>query len=110
MYEYKALITRVIDGDTVDAQVDVGFAITVNQRFRLYGINTPETRTRDKSEKAAGIRAKEEVIRLIENKIVTIKTHGTGKFGRYLVEIFVGDMNLNEYLVEEGYAVEYMKD
>lgn len=111
MYEYKALVTRVVDGDTIDAEIDLGFGMYSRQRLRLYGINTPETRTRDLEEKEAGLEAKKVVTDTILGKRVTIRTEKAGKFGRYLVEVILENgTNLNNYLVENGYAVEYMKD
>lgn len=111
MYEYKALVTRVVDGDTIDAEVDLGFGMYTKQRFRLAGIDTPETRTRDRKEKAAGLEAKKVVTDMILGKRITVQTDKAGKFGRYLAYIILNDgTNLNEYLVENGYAEEYMKD
>lgn len=115
MYRYKAEVVRVIDGDTVDLIVDLGFSMRMQERFRLYGINTPETRTRDLEEKAAGIRAKQYLIaRLSGVQSLQIETHKDkkGKFGRYLCSLLDvsegGDININRELVRKGYAEEYM--
>ena len=111
MYEYTALVTKVIDGDTIDAEVDLGFGIYTKRRFRLAGIDTPEVRTRDKEEKAAGLESKKVVQDMILGKRITVQTDKAGKYGRYLAYIILSDgTNLNEYLVENGYAEEYMKD
>jgi len=110
MYEYKATIRRVVDGDTVDVTLDLGFNILYNSRIRLLGIDTPESRTRDLEEKARGLAAKDRVKELCPvGSLVILKTtkDGRGKFGRILGEIFVGDVNVNQQLVSEGHAVEY---
>ena len=110
MYEYRAIIRRVVDGDTVDITLDLGFDILYNNRIRLLGIDTPESRTRDLEEKKLGLAAKKRVRELCPvGSTVTVKTtkDGRGKFGRILGEIYVGDVNVNKLLIEEGHAVEY---
>ena len=90
--------------------VDLGFDIVYNDRVRLYGINTPESRTRDLEEKKLGLAAKDRVKELCPvGSSIMIKTtkDGKGKYGRILGEIFVGDVSVNKQLVEEGHAVEY---
>lgn len=110
MYEYNAKVIKIVDGDTVDALIDIGFSVWVQKRIRLYGINTPESRTRDLVEKKAGLAAKEQLKTWIEdndNKI-RIKSHGVGKYGRCLGEIYTeSDESLNKQLVKMGHAVEY---
>jgi len=112
MYEYNATIRRWVDGDTVDVTLDLGFDILYNNRIRLYGINTPESRTRDLEEKERGLAAKDRVKELcpVGSKI-TLRTtkDGRGKFGRILGEIFIPGVvqSVNQLLVEEGHAVEY---
>tara|TARA_B100000700_G_scaffold225385_1_gene248640 strand:+ start:806 stop:1168 length:363 start_codon:yes stop_codon:yes gene_type:complete len=111
LYHYSAEVTRVVDGDTVDAFVDLGFDMHSKQRVRLYGINTPECRTRDKEEKVAGLAAKarlKEMLRENKNKCV-IKTRldKKGKFGRVLGVLYVGKKDLNKTLVSEGHAKPY---
>ena len=115
MYEYDAEILRVIDGDTLVALIDVGFHIHIKSTLRLYGINTPEQRTKNLEEKEKGIAATKRVIDLLQqcdNK-VRIKSHGLGKFGRCLAEVqFTSKdkkcvINLNRTLVAEGHAVDY---
>lgn len=117
MYEYKAKIYKVVDGDTLKAYVDVGFHMHADVTLRLYGINTPETRTRDLVEKEKGIEATEAAKKLLEtcDYSVQIKSHGLDKYGRSLAEImiespFIGTINLNQYLLNEGFAEEYMKN
>ena len=112
MYEYNATVTHVVDGDTMDVTLDLGFDILYNNRIRLVGINTPESRTRDLEEKARGLAAKDRVLELCPvGSTVTVKTtkDGRGKFGRILGEIFVSGVvqSVNQLLVEEGHAVEY---
>ncbi len=110
MYEYKAIIRRVVDGDTVDVTLDLGFDILYNNRIRLLGIDAPESRTRDLEEKALGLAAKDRVKELCPvGSTVILRTtkDGKGKFGRILGEIFVEEQSVNKLLVEEGHAVEY---
>ncbi len=110
MYEYKATIRRIVDGDTVDVTLDLGFDILYNNRIRLLGIDTPESRTRDLEEKALGLAAKDRVKELCPvGSTVILRTtkDGKGKFGRILGEIFVEEQSVNKLLVEEGHAVEY---
>ena len=106
---YDAKIVRVVDGDTVDADIFLGFDITMRQRLRLYGVNAPETRSRDPVEKARGLKAKEFLVDALKvcNNEVIINVHGSGKFGRPLVEIYISDVNLNDQLVFHGHAVAY---
>ena len=121
MFEYKVEITRVIDGDTVDGMIDLGFSVHRKIRIRLYGINTPESRTRDLEEKERGLKAKDRLVEILEanNNKVDLKSHGVGKFGRCLGELFYLKHNESDYhsefvkisinnqLVEEGHAVQY---
>tara|TARA_R110000851_G_scaffold15638_3_gene51523 strand:- start:2143 stop:2505 length:363 start_codon:yes stop_codon:yes gene_type:complete len=113
MYEYDAEILRVIDGDTLVALIDVGFNIHIKSTLRLYGINTPEKRTKDLEEKKKGIAASDRVVQLLEqcdNK-VRLKSHGLGKFGRCLAEVQFpvkgNTINLNRTLIAEGHAEDY---
>ena len=113
MFEYKASLVRVVDGDTIDVDLDLGFGVWLKkQRVRLYGINTPESRTRDLEEKKRGLAAKDRVIELIENcEELSIKTilnkKARGKYGRILADIMADGINVNQTLVSEGHAVEY---
>jgi len=114
MFEYKVNLIKVIDGDTVDFEVDLGFGMKFGERFRLYGINTPEIRTRFKEEKAKGYAAKKYLRDKLKNnsESLIIKTYKDkkDKYGRYLCEIFYGkkQTNLNLELVRMGHAV-YVK-
>jgi len=111
LFHYKASITRVVDGDTVDAFIDLGFDLHSKQRVRLFGINTPETRTRDKEEKKKGLAAKAFVKEALErNKnqcVIKTRLDKKGKFGRTLGVIYVDGHNLNSALVHKGHAVRY---
>ena len=111
MYIYSALVTKVIDGDTIEIDLDLGFGVWYrNQRVRLNGIDTPESRTKDKDEKIRGELSKNKLKELIENKIIKITTtiDPDDKFGRILAIIETKDgINVNEWLVTNNYAVAY---
>ena len=113
MYTYKAKLDRVIDGDTIDVNIDLGFDITVHKRVRLAGIDTPESRTRDLEEKKRGLAAKQRLIELLDKGDLVVESKDVGKYGRVLgvLHIYPEDLglpvNVNNKLVEEGYAVEY---
>ena len=109
MYEYKCEVKRVVDGDTVDVIIDLGFDISYSSRVRLYGIDTPESRTRDKDEKARGLISKDFLKSWLDKGNVVIRTRKDkkGKFGRILGEMVVDDININELMIEEHYAVKY---
>ena len=111
MYEYKAKLKRVVDGDTCDAYIDLGFDVSVKKRIRFMGGDTWESRTRDLDEKKKGLAAKEytkEMLSKNEGEF-TIKSHGVGKYGRVLGELFIEgeDKSLNELLNDNGHAYEY---
>ena len=109
MFIYNAKCLRVVDGDTVDATVDLGFDTWKKIRIRLVGINTPETRTRDLEEKAKGLAAKNFLIDLLKkhNNEFILHSQGVGKYGRCLGNLFLGEENVNDLLINEGHAVEY---
>jgi micrococcal nuclease len=117
MYTYKIFLLKVIDGDTIDAEIDLGFDIKVKKRIRLMGINAPESRTRDLEEKAKGLAAKDRVKQLLNGcDNIQLKSYGVGKFGRCLGEIMLDKIDgnekltlvsLNELLIKEGHALEY---
>ena len=111
MYEYAATIDRVVEGDTVDVIRDLGVSIRYQARIRLLGINTPESRTRDKAEKARGLAAKDYVVDWCDaQEAIKIQTSldKRGKFGRVLGRV-IGDDDgcLNDVLVDEGHAEVY---
>ena len=109
MYEYNAKLDRVVDGDTVDAMIDLGFDTWVHKRIRLLGIDAPETRTRDLDEKAQGLATIARLTGLLEsaNGMFTLQSHGVGKYGRCLGTIIIEDENINELLIREGLAEVY---
>ena len=114
MYQYKAKLIRVVDGDTVDALIDCGFSTFKKERIRLYGIDTPECRTRDKAEKKRGLAAKarlKELIKQGKNEfIVETSIDKKGKFGRLLGKLFKEVDSFDSYndiLIKEGHATEY---
>jgi micrococcal nuclease len=116
-YIYRAKLDRVVDGDTIDAMIDVGFDIWVKKRIRYMGIDTWESRTRDLDEKKKGLAAKARNKQLLEevsgkSGYFRLKSYGVGKYGRVLGEIFIQDVegkqyNINETLKTEGHAYEY---
>jgi micrococcal nuclease len=109
MFEYKAQLIRVIDGDTLDCRIDLGFSVFVKKRVRLMGIDTWESRTRDLEEKKKGLAAKSRLIGLLQADAgeFTLISYGVGKFGRVLGEIEVTAGNVCDILVEEGHAYAY---
>ena len=117
MYEYSCKISRVVDGDTVDVDIDLGFGVWMHkERVRLYGIDTPESRTRDLEEKKYGLIAKEQIQAFLPvgsmQTLVTMKDKA-GKFGRILGKFLIYDkktdaqMTINDWMVREHHAVEY---
>ena len=115
MYEYRCKVVKVIDGDTVDVDIDLGFGVWLKkERVRLYGIDTPESRTRDLEEKKYGLAAKEFLTKMFDDAGgIILKTHkdAEGKFGRILGELWrtteYGDQSINQYLVDKHHAVRY---
>tara|TARA_B100001123_G_C15017951_1_gene910318 strand:- start:210 stop:602 length:393 start_codon:yes stop_codon:yes gene_type:complete len=116
-YIYRAKLDRVVDGDTVDAMIDLGFNTWVKRRIRFHGVDTWECRTRNLEEKKKGLAAKERTKELL-TKVTSkpgyfrIKSHGVGKYGRVLGELFIKDnednqISINEALIEEGHAYSY---
>lgn len=113
MYEYKVKVTDVIDGDTIDVVIDLGFDIFTNRRVRLAGIDTPESRTTDLNEKKFGMEAKEYLKHLLGNAsnvvIKTLATDVNEKYGRVLGQVYINSstMSVNDLLVSHGYAWSY---
>ena len=130
--EYQCELIKVVDGDTIDCFIDLGFNLKTKKRIRYMGIDTWESRTRDLEEKAKGLAAKDRNKHLLEQGVFKLKSFGTGKFGRVLGEIFVdpevvgehitecigdaehhididesGWVSVNDILIEEGHAYEY---
>ncbi len=130
--EYQCELIKVVDGDTIDCYIDLGFKLKTKKRIRYMGIDTWESRTRDKEEKVKGLAAKARNKALLEEGVFKLKSFGTGKFGRVLGEIFVdpdivgehitecitnddsdidlsadGWVSVNDILIEEGHAYNY---
>ena len=117
-YNFRVIeITKVLDGDTIDVLIDLGFDLYKKERVRVAGVDTPEKRTRDLEEKALGIDATNWLKDKLEGSIsgdddLVIRTElvgGVGKYGRLLGWLYIGDatVSLNEQMIEEGYAWEY---
>ena len=114
MYEYRCNVIKIVDGDTVDVDIDLGFGVWLHdERVRIMGIDTPESRTSDPVEKKFGLAAKERVKQLL-GKTAVLKTQVDksgedlkGKFGRILGDFVIGDSTLSKILIDEGHAVEY---
>jgi len=121
MYEYKCKILRVVDGDTVDVDIDLGFGVWLHrERVRVMGIDTPESRTRDKVEKAFGLAAKSHVkdmlpigsIQILKTEVDRSGEDAKGKFGRILGDFLLDQEDgtikrLTEIMIEDGHAVPY---
>jgi micrococcal nuclease len=114
MYEYRVKkVLKIVDGDTIDVDIDLGFSVSFTQRVRLAGIDTPESRTTDLKEKALGLEVKEYLKNLLDGAedivIQTEKPDSSEKYGRILGWLFINDedASLNEKMISEGYAWEY---
>lgn len=115
MYEYRIKkVANVVDGDTIDVEIDLGFSVSYAQRLRLAGIDTPESRTTDKMEKALGLEAKEYLKSKVKDaKDVIVKTEkpdSSEKYGRILGWVYVdgSKKSVNEQMIEDGYAWGYL--
>ena len=119
IYRIKS-VQRVVDGDTIDADIDLGFDISLSKRIRLAGVDTPESRTKDEVEKKLGLEVKEWLKKKLEGQTdVIVKTElpdSTEKYGRILGHLFIGDKDVsavnkkksvNQMMIDEGYAWEY---
>jgi micrococcal nuclease len=115
MYEYKVKVVHVVDGDTIDVDIDLGFkTVLTKRRIRLYGIDTPESRTRNKEEKQRGLISKKYILlKCPIGGYIILKSHGVGKYGRILGELFEYNnmdsplRSINQEMCDEGYAVPY---
>jgi len=123
MYRYKVDVTRIVDGDTVDVDIDLGFKITMKkQRVRLMGIDTPESRTRDLEEKFYGKQAKKFLTEILKDSNIELVVHDKGKFGRIIGELFIiekhadghpvfevdTEKSVNQLMMDNYHAVPYM--
>ena len=111
MYQYICTVTKIIDGDTLDVDIDLGFSVKLTkQRIRMLGIDTPESRTRNLEEKKRGLLSKAYLAsKCPVGSRVKLTSHDKGKFGRILGEIFEmeSEVSINKIMCDEGYAVEY---
>ena len=116
MYEYRCKVVKVIDGDTVDVDIDLGFGVWMHkERVRLFGIDTPESRTRDLEEKKYGLAAKKFLTNMLDDDggiILTTHKDKTGKVGRILGELWrttnYADQSINNYMIDKHHAVMYL--
>lgn len=116
MYEYRCKILRVVDGDTVDVDIDLGFGVWMHkERVRMMGIDTPESRTRDSVEKQFGLASKDKLksllpigsMQILKTEIDKSGEDAKGKFGRILGDFLIEGKRASEILIEEGFAVAY---
>ena len=112
LYTYRAEVTKVYDGDTLTADIDLGLSVWVRgERMRLWGIDTPEIRGGTPESKRKGFAARDFLRKMVLGKSVIIRTikDKKGKYGRYLAVIYKDGVNINELLIKKGHAVKYMK-
>ncbi len=115
MYEYRCKVVKIIDGDTVDVDIDLGFGVWLKkERIRMFGIDTPESRTRDLDEKKYGLMAKEFITKLLDDEggiVLKTRKDAEGKYGRILGELWrttdFADKSINDYMIEKHHAVAY---
>ena len=115
MYEYRCKILRVVDGDTVDVDIDLGFGVWLKkERIRMFGIDTPESRTRDLDEKKYGLMAKDYITKLLDDEggiVLKTRKDAEGKYGRILGELWrttdFADTSINELMIKNHHAVSY---
>ena len=117
MYEYNIRVDRVVDGDTIDCWIDLGYNLQIHKRIRFAGVNAPETRTRDKEEKKLGLIAKEWLINKIDPKAagsaknIILKSYEYGKYGRVIGELFIvsgsSKQSINKMMLAKGLVTEY---
>ena len=115
MYEYKCKVVHIVDGDTVDVDIDLGFGVWLKkERIRMFGIDTPESRTRDLEEKKYGNAAKEFITGMLDDEggiVLKTRKDKEGKYGRILGELWrttdFADKSINDYMIEKHHAVAY---
>ena len=115
MYEYRCKVVKIIDGDTVDVDIDLGFGVWLKkERIRMFGIDTPESRTRDLEEKKYGNAAKELITGMLNDEggiVLKTRKDKEGKYGRILGELWrttdFADKSINDYMIEKHHAVAY---
>ena len=111
MYQYNCTVTKIIDGDTLDVDIDLGFSVKLTkQRIRMMGIDTPESRTRNLEEKKRGLISKQYLLdKCPIGSTIRLVSHDKGKFGRILGSIYTdaSEQSINKIMCDEGFAVEY---
>lgn len=115
MYEYRCKVVKIVDGDTVDVDIDLGFGVWLKkERIRMFGIDTPESRTRDLDEKKYGLMAKEYITKLLDDEggiVLKTRKDAEGKYGRILGELWrttdFADTSINELMIKNHHAVSY---
>lgn len=115
MYEYRCKVVKIVDGDTVDVDIDLGFGVWLKkERIRMFGIDTPESRTRDLDEKKYGLMAKEFITKLLDDEggiVLKTRKDAEGKYGRILGELWrttdFADRSINQIMIEKHHAVSY---
>jgi micrococcal nuclease len=106
-YWYEAEVVRVVDGDTLLLEIQLGFYLTARHMVRLLGVNTPELHSKDPEERAKAQKAKEALSFYVLGQKLLIRTEKTDSFGRYLADCYLGDVHVNAWLLTEGYAVPF---
>jgi len=115
MYEYRCKVVKIVDGDTVDVDIDLGFGVWLKkERIRMFGIDTPESRTRDLDEKKYGLMAKDYITRLLDDEggiVLKTRKDAEGKYGRILGELWrttdFADTSINDLMIKNHHAVAY---
>jgi len=115
MYEYRCKVVKIVDGDTVDVDIDLGFGVWLKkERIRMFGIDTPESRTRDLDEKKYGLMAKDYITRLLDDEggiVLKTRKDAEGKYGRILGELWrttdFADTSINDLMIKNHHAVSY---
>jgi len=115
MYEYRVKVVKIVDGDTVDVDIDLGFGVWLKkERIRMFGIDTPESRTRDLDEKKYGLMAKDYITKLLDDEggiVLKTRKDAEGKYGRILGELWrttdFADTSINDLMIKNHHAVSY---
>jgi micrococcal nuclease len=115
MYEYRCKVVKIVDGDTVDVDIDLGFGVWLKkERIRMFGIDTPESRTRDLDEKKYGLMAKDYITKLLDDEggiVLKTRKDAEGKYGRILGELWrttdFADTSINDLMIKNHHAVSY---
>lgn len=110
LYTFRGVCTHVVDGDTIDVTIDVGFGLTTKQRLRFHGIDTPELRSPDEDERSRAKLAKDFVADWLEGRTLYIQTYKSDVFGRYLARIYSNNECLNDLLLAQGLARPFLAE